>query len=393
MFRIYPVKATFVGTPLEDLDAEYVTVLNRINGMDAARFRLKVAYEEISRFVTAGSALLIDWGHSARRDQFPGYVHSFRPGTEGYERYTDVVAISTAYPMFNESGRTLYDVPINYVAEQIADDYRFQVETDPHPYKNSQVLQKGESDWALLVRLGQQWGYVTMMSGVTLIFRSLTGLLEESYAQAIPARTFSDAATPGAQIMNFERTYSATESASLASVAFTGVDPVNVNLISQKADPEGSIFDEIDTTRTVTSDSEGELKVEAVRAAKTFPFTARATFFAPYQRRPLDTYRILNDGVYQTWVILSVKHIVTGDNYVGEMILGSDGEDHGKQRPGPLRMDVSTLLKKNRRARRPVPVIVQTRPYYLGVGANAVVDDQRWKARVMTVPVDDEEAS
>jgi hypothetical protein len=393
VFRIYPIKVTFMGTPLEGLDAEYVTVLHRVNAMDVARIRLNVAYDEISQFVSAGSALLIEWGHKSRNDQFPGYVHSFRPGTEGYVRHTEVVAISTAYPMFNESGRTLYDVPIEYVAQLIGDDYRFQVETEKHPYRNSQILQKGESDWSLLVRLGQQWGYVTMVTGVTLIFRPLLSILEENYAQSIPARTFTDASTPGAQIISFERTYSATESASLASVAFTGVDPVNLEVISQKAEQDGGVFEEIDTSRTVTSDVEGELRIDAIRAAKQFPFTAKAVMFAPYKRRPLDVYRIVNDGTTQTWVVLSVKHIVTGDDYRAEMLLGSDGEDHGKNYSGPQRLDVPTLLKQNRRSRRPVPVIVQSRPYYLGTGANAVVNDQRWKAQVMTVPVEDKEAS
>lgn len=392
MFRLYPIQVSFVNTPMGWLEAEYLTTLHRLNAMDVAKFRLRLAYEEVTKFVSAGSALMIRWGRDSQHDGFIGYVHSFRPGTEGYVRYTEVIAVSAAYPMVNESGRTFYDVGIHNVAQEIGDDYRFQVETDPHPYVNSQILQKGDSDWGLLARMGAQWGYVLMMSGVTLIFRPMLDILEENYRLAIPAKTYSDYSTPGAQIISFERSLSATESVSLANVSFKGVDPLTIKPISQRESTDDAIFEEIDANKAVTSDIEGELKVDAIRAEKAFPFHADAVMYAPFGRRPLDVYRLINDGKVETWVIESIKHTVTGDAYTAEVRLGSDGEDHST-RSGKARMDVSVLLKRNQRTRRPRPVVVNTRPYYLGTGANAVVSDQRWKAQVMTVPVDDREAS
>lgn len=389
MFRIYPIRVSFVNTPLGWLDAEYVIALQRLGAMDVAKFRLRMAYKDVNEFVAAGAAIRIRWGSEANHDEFIGYVHSFRPGTEGYVRYTEFVAISAAYPMINESGRTFYDVGIHNIAQEIGDDYRFQVETDPHPFVNSQVLQQGDSDWGLLLRLGQQWGYILRAEGVTLIFRPLGEVLEENYRLAIPAKTYADYSTPGAQIMSFEQSYSSTETVPKTNVVFKGVDPLTIQPILQREVHEAAIFDEVDTSKAVTSDIEGELKATAVSAAKRFPFHAKATMFAPFHRRPLDVYRIENDGQIKTWVIESIKHVVSGDSYTAEVELGTDGEDRSVL-SGRDRMDVSVLLKRNQRARRPVPVIVDSRPFYLGTGANAVVGDQRWKAQVMTVPVDRE---
>lgn len=392
MFRFYPIQVTFMRTPLENLDVEHIKVLRRMNAMDVAKFRLELAYEEMSEYIAAGASLRVVWGRADNRDEFIGYVHSFRPGTDGYVRYTDIVAVAACYPMINESGRTFYDVGIHNVAQQIGDDYRFQVETDPHPYVNSQILQKGDSDWSLLARLGYQWGYVLMSDGVTLIFRPLLDVLEENYRLAIPAKTYSDYSTPGAQILSFERSFSATESVSLTNVSFKGVDPLTIQPISQRESAAEGLFDEIDVEKVVTSDVEGELKTDAVLAEKRFPYKAKATMYAPFRRKPLDVYRITNDGKTETWVVQSIKHLVTGDAYQAEVTLGSDGLDH-YARAGRSRLDVSVLLKRNQRAARPVPEIIDSRPYYLGTGANAVVADQRWKARLMTVPVNDREAS
>lgn len=387
MFRLYPVKTTFVRTPLEGLDVEHAEILHRVNAMDTARFRLNVAYKEIKKTVTAGSALVLYWGHGARTDSFIGYVHSFRPSTDGYRRGTEIVAVSAAYPMFNESGRTFYQVGIHNIAQQIGDDYRFQVETDPHPHVHDQVLQKSESDWSLLARLGNQWGYVLMLDGVTLLFRPLDKVLEENYRMAIPAKTYSSFATRGAQILSFHETYSATDAVAVSRVSFKGVNPIDVEPISEieSADVGEKIFEEIDTGSPVTSNLEGEMRARAISAEKKFPFFASATFSAPYRRRPLDVFRIVHDERPQTWTVLSVKHIVDGRTYVGEMRLGSDGEDHSS-RTGPVRMDISTLMERNRRAKRPRPTIITSRPYYVGTGASAVVNDQRWKAEVLTIP-------
>jgi len=153
MFRLVPIKITFPLTPLASVDVDTLTVLSKVNYMDAARLHIRMDYEEIQRYVTAGSPLWIRWGKGRRSDLFDGYVHSFRPKSDGYVRSTEIIAVSTAYPMFNESGRTFYDAGIHNVAQEIGDKYRFQVETDPHPVIQSQILQKTDSDWSLLARL------------------------------------------------------------------------------------------------------------------------------------------------------------------------------------------------------------------------------------------------
>lgn len=392
MFRLFPIRVSFPLTEIPDKDVSTLTVLRHEYRMDTARLLLEVDYDELNQYVSAGSPLRIRWGGDRRFDEFVGYVHSFRPEIDGIKKTTEIIAISAAYPMFNETGRTYTDVGIHNVAQQIGDDYRFQVETDPHPYIHEQILQRGDSDWTLLTRLAEQWGYIVLVDGVTLVFRPLEDVLQENYRYSTTARTrVSGSLDPRANILAFKESYSATGKSPLTGTGFYGVDPVNVTLVSQReSNVETPIFSEIDVHRSVTSDLEGELKTESVRASGQFPFEATATFRAPYRKKPFDCYRIFHDGRWKTWTIRSIKHVITGEDYISEVVLGSDGMDHSdKSRDGQL--DINTLLKQNRRAKRPRPVIVNTRPYFIGAGASAVVPDQRWKAEVMTVPVNDSE--
>ena len=392
MFSLFPARISFPLTPVQDQDISTLVVLRHEYQMDTARVTLNVSYDDINRYVGAGSPLLIRWGSSLRFDEFIGYVHSFRPKTDEITKRTEIVAISAGYPMFNESGKTYTNVGIHNVAQEIGNDYRFQVETDPHPYVHDQILQKSDSDWQLLARLAENWGYILLMDGVTLVFRPLQTVLEENYRYSFVAKTsVMGTIDPLANIISFEESYSATGQDPLTASNLLGVDPISVKVVAQQGIvPIEGVFDEIDSTRSVTSNLEGELRSAGMTTRRQFPYEARATFRAAYRKKPFDAYRIFNDGKFRTWVVRSVQHTVTGGDYLSEMILGSDGLDHS-QKSRDSQLDVNTLLKQSRRAKRPQPMIINTRPYFVGAGASAVVPDQRWKARVMTVPIDDRE--
>jgi hypothetical protein len=392
MFSLFPTRISFPLTPLESLDVSELVVLRHEYQMDTARVTLKVSYEDIVKYISAGSPLLVRWGSTLRFDEFVGYVHSFRPVTDGITKRTEILCISAAYPMFNESGRTYTNVGIHNVAQEIGDTYRFQVETDPHPYVHDQILQRSDSDWSLLARLADQWGYVLLMDGVTLVFRPLKDILEENYRYSFTAKTsIAGTLDPLANVISFEESYSATGKEPLTATVMHGVDPLSVEMISQTdIVPVESVFKEIDSSQSVTSNLEGELRVSGTD--RQFPYEARATMRAAYRRKPFDVYRIFNDNKYRTWVVRSVRHVVTGGDYLSEMVLGSDGLDHSsKSRDSQL--DINILLKQSRRARRPRPMIIDSRPYIEGAGASVVVPDQRWKAQVMTVPIQDREVS
>lgn len=392
MSRLFPAKISFPLTSVQQADVTNLVVLRHEYQMDTARISLDVSYDEINKFVGAGSPLHVRWGSPLRFDEFIGYVHSFRPQTSEMSKKTEIIAISAAYPMVNESGKTYTSVGIHNVAQEIGNDYRLQVETDPHPYVHDQILQRGDSDWELLARLGQQWGYILLVDGVTLVFRPLRDVLEENYRYSFHAKTNSmGALDPFANVLSFEESYSATGRDPLTGTGLYGVDPIDVRVIDRRdVVPVEGVFEEIDANRSVTSNLEGELRVSGITMDRQFPYEARATFRAAFRKKPFDVYRIRNDSKYKTWVVRSVRHIVSGGDYLSEMVLGSDGLDHS-ERSKDSQLDINTLLKQNRRAKRPKPMIVNNKPYFVGAGASVVVPDQRWKAQVMTVPIDDRE--
>jgi hypothetical protein len=389
VLSLYPIAAEFPMTPLGSVEVYSLICLRRVGAMDTARIVVNLRPDDVNPYVTAGSPLRIVWEGDNAEDEFIGYVHSFRPVSDGYSQRVVVIAISAAYPMFNESGRTFYRVGIHNVAEEIGDDNRFQVETDPHPLMQEQVLQGDASDWGLLKRLADEWGYVLMMDGVTLIFRPLKDVLQENYRTALRERTQTMVAQGrGSGLIEFKPSFSAASKVPITMTTGQGVQPVTTKSIYWDQGESTGIFQEQAATRSIVSELEGELVSTSQEARRRFPFSAKAIMQTPAGRKPLDVYQIEHEGRRMTWAIQSVKHIVTGSNYLGEMVLGSDGEDYvGAQALG--RTDISVLLRRNRRAIRPEPVIIDTRPYYVGTGANAVVKDQRWKALVMRTPVDD----
>ncbi len=204
-------------------------VLRHEYQMDVARVILNVSYDDMNQYVGAGSPLIIRWGSHLRFDEFVGYVHSFRPQIEEITKRTEIIAISAAYPMFNESGKTYTNVGIHNVAQEIGNDYRFQVETDPHPFIHDQILQKSDSDWELLARLAEQWGYVAPDGRHHLGLPSDEGCAGGELPVLLLRQDepHGDGIDPLANIISFEESYSATGKDPLTETGLLGVDPIS----------------------------------------------------------------------------------------------------------------------------------------------------------------------
>jgi hypothetical protein len=376
-------------TELTYVEGISLICLRRTNAMDVARLVLNLNSNDVEGVVAAGSPIKIVWASGGEHDEFVGYVHSYRPSTNGYSQKIVVIAVSAAYPMFTERGRTFYRVGIHNIAEEIADDYRFQIETDPHPLMQEQVLQGDDSDWSMLARLADEWGYTVMLDGVTLIFRPQQDIMLDNYRQSEREYTKTTVSQKTrSSLVEFKPSYTATGSDPISVQSGLGVEPVTVRaMLWQDGTPTEGMFSERSISRNITSELEGEAVVAAKEAQGRFPFTASAIFQAPINKKPWDIYQISHQGDTKTWAVQSVKHVVNGHNYFGEMVLGSDGENYRTKERTGKKLDVPALIRRSQRARRPEPVIIDSRPYYEGVGASAVKHDQRWKASLLTVPV------
>lgn len=386
MLSLYPIYVSFPLTPLDRVEGLNMICLKRVNAMDTARISLNLLPEEAKKYITPGSPIKFYWESNGVRDEFVGYVHSFRPQVFGYQNKTVVVAISAGYPLFNQTGRTFYRVGIHNVAEEIADDHRFQLDVDRHPLMQEQILQGQDSDWSLLARLAKEWGYVLMLDGVTLSFRRLDELVQDNTVNAEQEATEQIMFRGrGSGIISFEPSFSAVSSSPVTSTVGSGIGAVEANPFQwQTKIPSQGLFQET-VTRAVQSELEGELAAYASQMEGLFPFRATATMLAPIGKKPLDIYFIDHEGRRLVWAIQSVKHIVNGPSYVGEMILGSDGVVVKKRAPKEKRIDVAALLRRNRRSKLATPTIIDTRPYYLGAGASAIIHEQRWKADLIHV--------
>jgi Phage tail baseplate hub (GPD) len=381
--RLFPITTAFPLTPLNDVEGVSLICLRRVGAMDTARVTLNADIGELTPYIAAGSPLQIRWRGNGTDDEFTGYVHSYRPQSDGFSRQAVILAVSAAYPLFNESSRVFYRVGIHNVAEAIGDDHRLQVDTEPHPVIFDQVLQQDESDWAFLQRLATEWGYVLLDDGVRIIFRPLQVFMDERYRSATRDYTQNTVSANGSSLLEFKPSYSAVGRVPITTSSGQGVDPLSTSRTawSEVGSPSSGIFQEVKTTTPVASELEANMMAVAQQAKGRFPFTATALVLFPAGKKPLDVYQITHDGSTLTWAIQSIKHVVTPDRYVGDITFGSDGNDYVGNLPGN-ELDISAIMRRGPMA-KPKPFIVNTQPVYVGTGANAVVKAQRWKARVM----------
>lgn len=384
MYNLFPIGVEFPLTSLSTIQGIHMTCLRRVNAMDAVRVVLNVRPTDVNKYVTAGSPMRITWGSGDKSDEFIGYVHSYRPISDGYAQNTLILGVSAAYPMFTESGRTFYRVGIHNVAEEIGDDYRFQVDTDPHPLMHEQILQGDDSDWDLLQRLGDEWGYSLHMRGVNLIFRNTIALLEERYKEADYDFTQLGVwSGKSSSLISFQPSFTAVGKSPLTRLSLSTLGPTGATSNFKEENIEGMFVEQ--ASRQVSGEKEEELLKDVKLGKLRFVFTAKAVFQAPFGKYPLDVYRIDHEEMKMTWAILSVKHVVTGGNYTAEMVLGSDGENRAPKLPRKV-LDVPSILDRKNKSLPAEPFILNSLPYFAGTGANAVIGEQRWKARVLRVP-------
>lgn len=381
---LYPIRAEIPFTPLSDVEGVSLVCLRREGAMDSMRLLLNLRPKDANVYIAAGSPLRVRWGPNGEdiQDEFIGYVHSYRPVNDAYLEQTMVLAVSPAYPMVNETGRSYYNMGIHNVAEEICDDYRFDLDGDAHHLIQDQILQQDDSDWTFLGRLADRWGYVLYLDGVTLVFRRRADVVRENGRFAKRLHTSNLPVVNASNIIDFHPNFSMTGENPMSSSVGQGVQPVAARRFAWKESKSGDdIFQRISTTN-VQHELEGEMTTHAAEAKSLFPYTASATFMHPTGAKPLHAYRITHQDRTMTWSVHSVRHVVGNGRYLGEMVLGTDGSDYADPQ-GPNRgMDVPLLLSRNRRLARPPAVLTRTRGIYSGAGANAVITEERWKARI-----------
>lgn len=387
MIALFPMTAEFPLTNLGTVEANSIVCLRRVGAIDTARVELPIARDRIDNVVAAGSPVRLSWSYGSTKDELYGYVHSYRPSTSGYVDHTTLVVVGAAYPMFNERARTYYRVGIHNVAEDICDDYMFELDTDPHPVMQEQILQQDESDWGLISRLADKWGYALYLDDVTMIFRPLDGLLADNVRAGEDAAV-SAVMSPeliGGSLIEFKPQYQAAGSSPMGRNIGAGMEPASGEFIGWESKGERKgMFQNTQISRAVYSELEGEYIALAESVKNRFPFRAKAIFQTPIGKKPYDVYRIDHDGERSNWTILSVKHVMNRSQYMGDMMLGSYNSNE-KPLSGGVGLDVPAILSRGREVRRPMPILKNTRPYVQGAGADVSVEDQRWRAEVRTV--------
>lgn len=288
--------------------------------------------------VVSGTPIKITATVETDRKTYYGYIHHTRHVKSSHNNYTEIYLIGDSYVMKQAEQSIYHNVTAADVVKKIAKKHGFAYDVAPHPRVYPQIVQAGESDWSLMVRLAKQSGYTLRSEGATLFFKPLAEDFDKyknvanNYFAVPPDSVVKPRLYRIEPIIGESLEYG---DAYKAAVAVSGVDtktgvPFAVVNTRQPSGLRGQVlpefFDRYDSQKTAPDLKTARYEAEAVDQLNRFPYRANALLFGSPSLRPDMPVYISNtdsqlDGY---WNVLEVCHTMDSDNFSADVVLGTD---------------------------------------------------------------------
>lgn len=310
---------------------------------DVAVVSLANRLDNLQRGFRTGAPVRIRWGNRWGDSQFVGYVHNVQPHF-GSDRFsTKVVCVGASFPMVTVRQRTFSNTTADLVVRQVAAEHGLLAVAEPHPRVYETVPQPTISDWALLMRLAHETGYVLRAEQTRVMFMSRRRVEQETRPMAqtmamttSPSNTMSSASS----VFSFDpilADYLPERGVSDTRKQVRALDPSTGDYLVLDAglDRQGGLFTKpVDVVANSVSAALARLDsaVEAsrfvhrarVRSVGSPPTAPERMVYLAGVPEPYDGY----------WTVLSVTHRIRSlTDYTMEMEVGSDALRSGE--PGP----------------------------------------------------------
>jgi phage protein D len=206
----------------------------------------------------------------------------------------------------------------------MADTYRFSYAIPNDNFRLPRLVQRGESDWSLLVKTASKLGYVVTYHGTNLHVYSPTKALGRGlpYVELTTPSQQNIGYAPG-RILEFDGEFTPSMGGDNKTVHFLDSAGNNFSLSSSELQNSGltttsSLWSRISEEEVIPASSYEEAE-KALISMETlqFSFSAQVTvtgvpFLVPGSIVNISKYQLDFDGV---WIVRSVRHVIVRESF------------------------------------------------------------------------------
>lgn len=133
-----------------------------------------------SQLLVTGTPVIINLSNGKGNLRWTGYVNmTSQVSAAQLDRPTQVYCIGTSFPLKERATRVFSDTTIPEAVEVIARETGLNYVGEPHPRKFAQLAISGETYWQWIQAQAARIGYVALVEGSNLFFRSLDRTIDE----------------------------------------------------------------------------------------------------------------------------------------------------------------------------------------------------------------------
>lgn len=375
------LRVLFPGVLLDPFRTVSATLVQESMTHDV--LKLKVAGQSFHP-LAQGAPVHFEWKSTRGRGVWCGYVHRVDPSFRKVGSETEILCVGLSYPLMSTGVDTWAGVKAGDVVKDIARMFRLTADVEDHPMVFPQISQAGDTYWQLLVRLADQLGYVVLMDGAAIVFRSRSTLARNWRPQALDLR-FDKRATSATEVLSFAPRVGAFNptDGGYRYATTSGVDAVSGTVTHAATGTRrhgmfpGNIARPV--SRVATSAMEARSATAAAQDVARYPLRARLTSVGDPHIRPERYINVRGVDAPYLWLVRKVEHEFTVDKYASISELISDGANPP---PGePVNPDVVDPHRPGALQPNPAPVLVNHRDVVGAAGS--VLGDVYWSAPVI----------
>lgn len=341
-------KVVFPTLPNLTKQPNSIEVHQGMNKHDVIVLKFRTVSKTTAKLLKTGVPFTLKWTQLQKTRIIYGYVTHVSNETTGQKTAKmQVNAVGASFPLKQRSSKIHKKMTITEVASLIAKNHHLKFVGDPHPHKYDQLAVSGHSDWAWLTEHAKRIGYGLMIDGVTLVFKPLDKLLDQSVTNA-PIMSMFNVPFPINNLF-YDRTLDYFRVLSGENIEATdyqravkntgGVNPQTGKSFTSKASPKkvgknlrkkvsDVLFEEYMSNHVVNSGEAARLTAEGAAHLARLNLPAIAKGQGDPRLKPFAPVYItgINEEVDGYWIVNSVVHYLkfTGE-YTVEMIVSTDG--------------------------------------------------------------------
>jgi len=355
---VYTVK--FPTLPFLKSKPVSVDIIQKMGSHDVLTIEYLTSSEKVFKVLKTGVPVLVTWKQGVQTRNLHAYVSHVEKSSASQRRVLfKIRCVGASFPLKERSNKVFKNSTITEAASWIARKHGLKFIGEPHPRRFAQLTLSGHSYWEWLQEQAKRIGYGVVMDGVTLVFRPLDKLLDQSISSAVILSNFNTQLTIGNlfmdktldhfEVLNGENIENGQSLRTTKSVA--GVNPLTSKAFSSKQNPKftgknlkqklgDALFEEHISPQVVNdvASSKHTALASANLARLNLPATARAQGdprLKPYAPVYIDGTGVETDGY---WIVNSVHHHINSRGvYTANLTLSTDGTGpNSKKRPAPI---------------------------------------------------------